>query len=80
MINSLAGVNPALAHVVQMYGRRDVKWDDPTRWVTETYPWSQQTCAEALLRLRANDVGYELATNGGGDAPLSAADKSLTNG
>lgn len=55
-----------------------MKWEDPTKWVAETYPWSDEKHAtEALLRLRANDVGYDLATGGGTTTPGNGAADNL---
>ena len=45
----------------QLYGRR-AAWEDPADWVLETYPWPHPTDAEwpSLLRLRPEDVGYDM--------------------
>lgn len=48
-----------------MYGKR-APWEDPSRWVLDTYPWgtaSLQQEGPALLELRPEDVGYEGCTS-----------------
>ena len=40
-------------------------WEDPSDWVIKTYPWTSQaneTSADSppLLRLRPEDVGYDI--------------------
>lgn len=45
----------------QMYGKR-APWEDPSKWVLDTYPWSSASLPQegpALLQLRPEDVGYE---------------------
>ena len=45
----------------QMYGKR-APWEDPSKWVLDTYPWSSASLPQegpALLPLRPEDVGYE---------------------
>ena len=44
-----------------MYGKR-APWEDPSKWVLDTYPWSSASLPQegpALLQLRPEDVGYE---------------------
>lgn len=42
-----------------MYGKR-APWEDPSRWIAETCPWSSlQHDWSSLLQLRPEDVGYE---------------------
>lgn len=44
-----------------MYGKR-APWEDPSKWVADTYPWSSATLQHewpSLLQLRPEDVGYE---------------------
>jgi hypothetical protein len=48
-----------------MYGKR-APWEDPSKWVLDTYPWSsvsQPQEGPALLQLRPEDVGYEGCTS-----------------
>jgi len=49
---------------VQTHGSR-VPWEDPSDWVIKTYPWTSQNgetseSAPPLLRLRPEDVGYDV--------------------
>lgn len=47
-----------------MYGKR-APWEDPSKWVLETYPWNPMSLPQegpALLQLRPEDVGYEGCT------------------
>uniref|UniRef100_A0A3B3RIM6 AAA+ ATPase domain-containing protein n=1 Tax=Paramormyrops kingsleyae TaxID=1676925 RepID=A0A3B3RIM6_9TELE len=42
--------------------REGAVWEDPSRWVMDTYPWSPaplQHDGQALLQLRPEDVGYD---------------------
>uniref|UniRef100_F6Q0A1 Neuron navigator 3 n=1 Tax=Ornithorhynchus anatinus TaxID=9258 RepID=F6Q0A1_ORNAN len=51
----------AVREGLQMYGKR-APWEDPSKWVIDTYPWSsatQQSECPPLLQLRPEDVGYE---------------------
>lgn len=44
-----------------MYGKR-APWEDPSKWVLDTYPWSSASLPQdgpTLLQLRPEDVGYE---------------------
>uniref|UniRef100_H0VTC6 Neuron navigator 3 n=1 Tax=Cavia porcellus TaxID=10141 RepID=H0VTC6_CAVPO len=55
----------AVREGLQMYGKR-APWEDPSRWVLDTYPWgtaSLQQEGPALLELRPEDVGYEGCTS-----------------
>jgi len=66
-------LGPYLLHAakegLQLYGKR-AKWDDPVNWVHSTYPWHQGSAYDALMRLRSEDVGYDVANR----------PRSLTNG
>lgn len=45
----------------QLYGKR-AAWEDPSKWVNDTYPWSAaslQQEGQSLLQLRPEDVGYD---------------------
>lgn len=47
--------------LLQLYGRR-APWEDPARWVMDSYPWAaspQQHEWPPLLQLRPEDVGLD---------------------
>ncbi|XP_013873531.1 neuron navigator 3 [Austrofundulus limnaeus] len=51
----------AVREGLQLYGKR-AEWEDPSKWVNETYPWnaaSLQQEGQSLLQLRPEDVGYD---------------------
>ncbi|XP_043944008.1 neuron navigator 3 isoform X1 [Protopterus annectens] len=51
----------AVREGLQMYGKR-APWEDPSKWVMETYPWSSASVQHewpSLLQLRPEDVGYD---------------------
>ncbi|XP_041416956.1 neuron navigator 2 isoform X7 [Xenopus laevis] len=51
----------AVREGLQLYGRR-APWEDPARWVMDTYPWTavpQQHEWPPLLQLRPEDVGFD---------------------
>ncbi|XP_009461449.1 PREDICTED: neuron navigator 3 isoform X3 [Nipponia nippon] len=51
----------AVREGLQMYGKR-APWEDPAKWVADTYPWSSASLQHewpSLLQLRPEDVGYE---------------------
>ncbi|KAG0703727.1 Neuron navigator 2 [Chionoecetes opilio] len=50
----------AVREGLQLYGKR-ATWEDPTSWISETYPWPPSSHAgpQALLSLRPEDVGYD---------------------
>ncbi|XP_016331273.1 neuron navigator 3 isoform X6 [Sinocyclocheilus anshuiensis] len=51
----------AVREGLQLYGKR-VAWEDPSKWVIDTYPWSfasLQHEGQSLLQLRPEDVGYD---------------------
>nr|XP_021530956.1 neuron navigator 3 isoform X8 [Aotus nancymaae] len=55
----------AVREGLQMYGKR-TPWEDPSKWVLDTYPWSSASLPQespALLPLRPEDVGYESCTS-----------------
>ncbi|KAJ4436121.1 hypothetical protein ANN_18748 [Periplaneta americana] len=57
----------AVREGLQLYGRR-APWEDPTHFICQTYPWTGDTVQggqEALLRLRPEDVGYDIQQSGG---------------
>uniref|UniRef100_A0A8C3SNA3 AAA+ ATPase domain-containing protein n=1 Tax=Chelydra serpentina TaxID=8475 RepID=A0A8C3SNA3_CHESE len=51
----------AVREGLQMYGKR-APWEDPSKWVADTYPWSSAPVQHdwpSLLQLRPEDVGFE---------------------
>ncbi|XP_023673183.2 neuron navigator 2 isoform X1 [Paramormyrops kingsleyae] len=51
----------AVREGLQLYGRRS-PWEDPAKWVMDTYPWAaspQQHEWPPLLQLRPEDVGFD---------------------
>uniref|UniRef100_UPI003AAB3A2E neuron navigator 3 n=1 Tax=Centroberyx gerrardi TaxID=166262 RepID=UPI003AAB3A2E len=51
----------AVREGLQLYGKR-AAWEDPSKWVNDTYPWSAaslQQDGQSLLQLRPEDVGYD---------------------
>ncbi|XP_072519022.1 neuron navigator 2 isoform X2 [Salminus brasiliensis] len=51
----------AVREGLQLYGRK-ASWEDPARWVTDSYPWAsspQQHQWPPLLQLRPEDVGFD---------------------
>ncbi|BES93428.1 neuron navigator [Nesidiocoris tenuis] len=56
----------AVREGIQVYGKR-TPWQDPAQYICHTYPWAGEAVQggpEALIRLRPEDVGYEvLQTN-----------------
>ncbi|XP_062917783.1 neuron navigator 2 isoform X3 [Mobula hypostoma] len=69
----------AVREGLQLYGRR-APWEDPAKWVMETYPWiatPQQHEWPPLLQLRPEDVGFDgfiLARNGGSSKQTQQSD------
>ena len=66
----------------QLYGKR-AAWEDPSKWVNDTYPWSstslQHDC-QALLQLRPEDVGYDGYTSSKEGASSKQVSQSDTEG
>ncbi|KAL2088363.1 hypothetical protein ACEWY4_015262 [Coilia grayii] len=65
----------AVREGLQLYGRR-AAWEDPAKWVLETFPWTlspQQPDWPALLQLRPEDVGFD-----GYSAPREGVSKPST--
>ncbi|XP_073983864.1 sickie isoform X3 [Rhodnius prolixus] len=55
----------AVREGLQVYGRR-AAWEDPTQYICHTYPWAGEAVhggPDTLIRLRPEDVGYEVQTN-----------------
>ncbi|XP_078715199.1 neuron navigator 2-like isoform X4 [Lampetra fluviatilis] len=51
----------AVREGLQLYGRRSA-WEDPAKWVMETYPWASTPLQHdwpTLLQLRPEDVGFD---------------------
>ncbi|KAM9554255.1 neuron navigator 2 isoform 4-T4 [Guaruba guarouba] len=51
----------AVREGLQLYGRR-APWEDPAKWVMDTYPWAatpQHHEWPSLLQLRPEDVGFD---------------------
>ncbi|KAG7454672.1 hypothetical protein MATL_G00262270 [Megalops atlanticus] len=51
----------AVREGLQLYGKRAL-WEDPSKWVIDTYPWSSASSQhdwQSLLQLRPEDVGYD---------------------
>ncbi|KAJ8269277.1 hypothetical protein COCON_G00118840 [Conger conger] len=72
----------AVREGLQLYGKRTV-WEDPTKWVIDTYPWSSapsQPDAQPLLQLRPEDVGYEGCSAAKEETPPKALSQSDTEG
>ncbi|XP_072448877.1 neuron navigator 2 isoform X5 [Chiloscyllium punctatum] len=62
----------AVREGLQLYGRR-VPWEDPAKWVMDTYPWAatpQHHEWPPLLQLRPEDVGFDgfILTREGGSS------------
>ncbi|XP_076878314.1 neuron navigator 2 [Brachyhypopomus gauderio] len=61
----------AVREGLQLYGRK-AAWEDPTRWVLESYPWPSvppQLRWPPLLQLRPEDVGFDSYGPGRGTGP-----------
>ncbi|XP_030644236.1 neuron navigator 2 [Chanos chanos] len=68
----------AVREGLQLYGRR-AAWEDPAKWVMESYPWPaspQQHNWPPLLHLRPEDVGFD----GYSLAPENSQRKQPTQG
>ncbi|XP_062373940.1 neuron navigator 3 [Sardina pilchardus] len=72
----------AVREGLQLYGKR-AAWEDPTKWVNDTYPWSsasmQHDC-QSLLQLRPEDVGYDGYTSSKEGASSKQVSQSDTEG
>lgn len=67
---------------VQLYGKRAV-WEDPSKWVNDTYPWSAaslQQDGQSLLQLRPEDVGYDGYSSSKEGASAKQVSQSDTEG
>ncbi|XP_024083600.1 protein sickie [Cimex lectularius] len=59
----------AVREGLQVYGKR-AEWQDPAQYICHTYPWAGEAVhggPEALLRLRPEDVGYEVQQSAHGN-------------
>ncbi|KAK1906083.1 Neuron navigator 3 [Dissostichus eleginoides] len=72
----------AVREGLQLYGKR-AAWEDPSKWVNDTYPWSgasQQPDAQTLLQLRPEDVGYDSYSSSKEGASSKQVSQSDTDG
>ena len=63
---------------LQLYGRR-APWEDPVDWVIETYPWTRDEKDSdwpSLLKLRPEDVGYDMQVPLPGGATTNTGTKA----
>ncbi|KAJ8245377.1 hypothetical protein GJAV_G00270100 [Gymnothorax javanicus] len=72
----------AVREGLQLYGKRAV-WEDPSKWVIDTYPWSSgasQNDWQSLLQLRPEDVGYDGTASANEGAESTQASLSRAEG
>uniref|UniRef100_A0A3P9MPI9 Neuron navigator 3 n=1 Tax=Oryzias latipes TaxID=8090 RepID=A0A3P9MPI9_ORYLA len=72
----------AVREGLQLYGKRAV-WEDPSKWVNDTYPWSApllQQDGQSLLQLRPEDVGYDGYSSSKEGASAKQVSQSDTEG
>ncbi|XP_075907695.1 neuron navigator 3 isoform X6 [Nelusetta ayraudi] len=72
----------AVREGLQLYGKR-AAWEDPSKWVNDTYPWSAaslQQEGQSLLQLRPEDVGYDGYTSSKEGASSKQVSQSDTEG
>lgn len=78
----------AVREGLTLYGRRvsgngngDSSWEDPAQFITSSYPWISTHAvhggSDALLRLRPEDVGYDVVTSGHASGVGASSVKSL---
>ncbi|XP_029033114.1 protein sickie isoform X1 [Osmia bicornis bicornis] len=78
----------AVREGLTLYGRRvsgngngDSSWEDPAQFITSSYPWISTHAvhggSDALLRLRPEDVGYDVVTSGHPSGVGASSVKSL---
>ncbi|KAG7209342.1 hypothetical protein KM043_015445 [Ampulex compressa] len=78
----------AVREGLTLYGRRvsgngngDSTWEDPAQFITSSYPWISTHAvhggSDALLRLRPEDVGYDVVTSGHTSGVGASSVKSL---
>ncbi|XP_067284363.1 neuron navigator 3 isoform X1 [Pseudorasbora parva] len=72
----------AVREGLQLYGKR-AAWEDPSKWVIDTYPWSSASLqheGQSLLQLRPEDVGYDGYTSSKDGATSKQVSQSDTEG
>ncbi|KAJ8248931.1 hypothetical protein GJAV_G00229310 [Gymnothorax javanicus] len=72
----------AVREGLQLYGRR-APWEDPARWVMETYPWAASPQPHEwppLLHLRPEDVGFDGYSSSCEGCPSKQAPQSSAEG
>uniref|UniRef100_A0A8C1MFP1 Neuron navigator 3 n=1 Tax=Cyprinus carpio TaxID=7962 RepID=A0A8C1MFP1_CYPCA len=72
----------AVREGLQLYGKR-VAWEDPSKWVIDTYPWSSASLqheGQSLLQLRPEDVGYDGYSSSKDGATSKQVSQSDTEG
>ncbi|XP_076628105.1 sickie isoform X2 [Colletes latitarsis] len=78
----------AVREGLTLYGRRvsgngngDSSWEDPAQFIVSSYPWISTHAvhggSDALLRLRPEDVGYDVVTSGHTSGVGASSVKSL---
>ncbi|KAK0097364.1 hypothetical protein PV326_002229 [Microctonus aethiopoides] len=78
----------AVREGLTLYGRRtsgngntDGAWEDPAQFITSSYPWISTHAvhggSDALLRLRPEDVGYDVVSSGHPSGVGASSVKSL---
>uniref|UniRef100_A0A9J8AZ58 Neuron navigator 3 n=1 Tax=Cyprinus carpio carpio TaxID=630221 RepID=A0A9J8AZ58_CYPCA len=72
----------AVREGLQLYGKR-AAWEDPSKWVIDTYPWSSASLqheGQSLLQLRPEDVGYDGYSSSKDGATSKQVSQSDTEG
>ncbi|XP_043276440.1 protein sickie isoform X2 [Venturia canescens] len=73
-------IRPYLVEAVKE-GTGEVAWEDPAQFITTTYPWIATHAVhggrDALLRLRPEDVGYDVVSSGHNSGVGASSVKSL---
>ncbi|XP_073802702.1 neuron navigator 3 isoform X33 [Danio rerio] len=72
----------AVREGLQLYGKR-AAWEDPSKWVIDTYPWSSASLqheGQSLLQLRPEDVGYDGYSSSKDGAASKQVSQSDTEG
>lgn len=75
-------LKPFFCLSLQLYGKR-AAWEDPSKWVIDTYPWSSASLqheGQSLLQLRPEDVGYDGYTSSKDGATSKQVSQSDTEG
>lgn len=62
-------------------GKGDVVWEDPAQFIISSYPWISTHAvhggSDSLLRLRPEEVGYDVVTSGHTSGVGASSVKSL---